>query len=148
MTAKNQVSDLIDGFGLRGNDYFTKQFSRHELLARLEMHLELSQMNVAYSRFVLRQFLEMLGRKNILELQLEDQVQKRMSILFSVIRSFTTLSEQMTPEENFRFINFYLTKMGPLMRKNHGFIDKYIGDAVLALFDKNAEDALHSAIDM
>ncbi len=148
LTAKNQVADLMDGLGFGANDYLTKPFSKHELLARIETHIELSHMNIAYSRFVPRQFLELLGKRNILDLQLGDQVQKKMTILFSDIRSFTTLSEQMTPEENFRFINSYLTHMGPLVRKNHGFIDKYIGDAIMALFDKSPESGIQSAIDM
>jgi class 3 adenylate cyclase len=55
-----------------------------------------------------------------------------MTILFSDIRSFTKLFEGMTPKENFRFINDYLGIMGPIIRHNHSFIDKYIGDAIMA----------------
>ena len=46
----------------------------------------------------------------------------------------------MTPDENFAFINAYLERMGPVIRDHNGFIDKYIGDAIMALFD-NADDA-------
>ena len=53
-----------------------------------------------------------------------------MTVLFSDIRSFTRLSETMTPEENFKLVNSYLTMMGPIIRKNNGFIDKFIGDAI------------------
>ena len=59
-----------------------------------------------------------------------------MTILFSDIRNFTTLSEQMTPDENFAFINAYLERMGPVIRDHNGFIDKYIGDAIMALFEQ------------
>ena len=68
------------------------------------------------------------------------QAARSMSILFSDIRSFTTLSEGMTPDENFAFINAYLERMGPVIRDHNGFIDKYIGDAIMALFG-NADDA-------
>ena len=67
--------------------------------------------------------------------------------MFSDIRSFTTLSEILTSEENFRFINSYLSHMGPLISKHGGFIDKYIGDAIMALFNE-ADEALSAAIDM
>jgi class 3 adenylate cyclase len=70
-----------------------------------------------------------------------------MSILFSDIRSFTTLSESMMPDENFAFINAYLERMGPVIRDHNGFIDKYIGDAIMALF-KNADDALRAGLAM
>jgi len=71
-----------------------------------------------------------------------------MSILFSDIRGFTSLSENMTPHENFQFINSYLKVMGPVIRKHHGFIDKYIGDAIMALFENDADNALQAAIAM
>ncbi|HGJ66349.1 TPA: adenylate/guanylate cyclase domain-containing protein, partial [bacterium] len=38
------------------------------------------------------------------------------------------------PQENFNFLNSYLSRIGPIIRENHGFIDKYIGDAIMALF--------------
>jgi class 3 adenylate cyclase len=61
-----------------------------------------------------------------------------MSVLFSDIRDFTALSESMTPQENFNFINAYLSRMEPVIIENQGFIDKYIGDAIMALFSGSA----------
>jgi two-component system sensor histidine kinase ChiS len=69
-------------------------------------------------------------------------------VLFSDIRSFTTLSEGMTPKENFDFLNEYLSRVGPVIRQHQGFIDKYIGDAVMALFPDTPEDAIQAAIAM
>ncbi|HAJ58623.1 MAG TPA: guanylate cyclase, partial [Cyanobacteria bacterium UBA8543] len=43
------------------------------------------------------------------------------------IRDFTTLSESMTPQDNFKFINDYLSRMEPVIIEHQGFIDKYIG---------------------
>ncbi|MEO6861300.1 MAG: response regulator, partial [Microcoleus sp.] len=85
----------------------------------------------ATSRFVPNQFLSFLGCDSIVGVKLGDAVELEMSILFSDIRDFTTLSEQMTPEENFNFINSYLSYMEPLIVENQGFIDKYIGDAIM-----------------
>ena len=83
-----------------------------------------------------------------MDVQLGDQVEREMTILFSDIRGFTSLSEQMTPSENFRFINSYLGRMEPSIIAHHGFIDKFIGDAIMALFPTNADDGLNGAIDM
>ncbi|HEY9872904.1 MAG TPA: adenylate/guanylate cyclase domain-containing protein [Candidatus Obscuribacterales bacterium] len=109
---------------------------------RVRSTIQLSQLNVAYQRFVPREFLQVLDKQSIVDVQLGDQVQREMSVLFADIRNFTTLSESLTPEDNFKFINAYLSRMEPAIIKNHGFIDKYIGDAIMALFSGNADDAV------
>ena len=100
------------------------------------------------SRFVPKEFLAVLGRESILDVELGDAVDGEMTVLFSDIRSFTTRSAQMTPEENFRFLNGYLRRVGPVIREHDGFIDKYIGDAVMALFTTGVEHAIRAAIRM
>ncbi|WP_293121878.1 PAS domain S-box protein [Microcoleus sp. bin38.metabat.b11b12b14.051] len=102
----------------------------------------------AYGRFVPHEFLHFLGYESILEVKLGDQVQKEMSVLFSDIRDFTALSETMTPAQNFQFINSYLSRMEPAITENFGFIDKYIGDAIMALFNGSADDAVKAGIAM
>lgn len=109
---------------------------------------ELFKLNQSFSRFVPSQFLQLLDKKSIVDVQLGDQVQKEMSVLFSDIRDFTTLSESMTPQDNFKFINAYLRRMEPALIENQGFIDKYIGDAIMALFSGSADDALLAGIAM
>jgi len=111
-------------------------------------HKDLTNTNQAYSRFVPMKFLSLLGKESILDVKLTDQIQKEMSILFSDIRSFTSLSEKMTPEDNFNFLNSYLRRVGPIIRNNNGFIDKYIGDAIMALYPESAEDSIKSAIEI
>ena len=110
--------------------------------------LRLETLLAAYSRFVPKNFLQFLNKDSITDVRLGDQTQQEMSILFSDIRSFTALSETMTPEENFNFINSYLRRVGPIIRLRNGFIDKYIGDAIMALFPCDADDAVKAAIDM
>jgi adenylate cyclase len=111
----------------------------------LNAELEIAE---ATSLFVPNQFLAFLGCESIVNIKLGAAVQLEMSVLFSDIRDFTTLSEQMTPEDNFRFINSYLSHMEPLIVGNRGFIDKYIGDAIMALFSEGADDAVRAGIGM
>lgn len=113
-----------------------------------ELNENLEKFNAASRRFVPFEFLKMLDKESILDVNLGDQVQREMAVLFSDIRGFTSLSEKMTPKENFDFINSYLDKVGPVIRDHRGFIDKYIGDAVMALFPSSAEDALEAALAM
>lgn len=109
---------------------------------------ELFQLNEAFSRFIPRQFLQLLEKESIIDVKLGDHVQKEMSVLFSDIRDFTGLSERMTPQDNFKFINAYLSRMEPAIIAHHGFIDKYIGDAIMALFSGSADDAVKAGIAM
>lgn len=102
----------------------------------------------AYSRFVPREIISLMGKDDISNVSLGDYIEKTMTILFSDIRDFTSLSEEMTPRENFAFINSYMECMNPVIVRKGGIIDKYIGDAIMALFPANADDALRCAIDM
>jgi class 3 adenylate cyclase len=121
----------------------------NDMAARIEQYIaNISKMNEAYFRFVPKQFLDILGKSSITEILLGDQVQKEMSVLFTDIRSFTALSEEMTPKETFDFLNEYLSLMEPVISRNHGFIDKYIGDSIMALFMGNVENAVDAAIEM
>jgi PAS domain S-box-containing protein len=115
---------------------------------RLRFTHQLFQINKAYERFLPSQFLQLLEKSSILDVQLGDQVQLEMSVLFSDIRDFTTISEKMTPQENFQFINAYLSRMESAIIENNGFIDKYIGDAIMALFSGNPDNAVNASIVM
>jgi adenylate cyclase len=148
LTAKNQVNDLVEGFNVGANDYLTKPISKNELLARIKTHLSLSHLALAYGRFVPRQFIQLLNKESIIDVQLGYNIRQKMSILFSDIRSFTTLSESMNPEDNFKFINAYLSRMESVIVSNQGFIDKYIGDGIMALFSGDADDAVNAGITM
>jgi two-component system sensor histidine kinase ChiS len=95
-----------------------------------------------------REILQFLERDSIVEVKLGDQTQRDMTVLFSDIRDFTSLSEAMTPEENFRFINGYLRRVSPIIRQHNGFIDKYIGDEIMAIFPGKVADAVKTAVAM
>jgi PAS domain S-box-containing protein len=120
-----------------------------ELNANLEIALQKeSELTRAASRFVPNQFLSLLGHQSIVDVKLGEAVQQEMTVLFSDIRSFTTISEGMTPQDNFQFINAFLSRMEPAIVENNGFIDKYIGDAIMALFGGSADDAVKGGLAM
>jgi class 3 adenylate cyclase len=102
----------------------------------------LSTTTDAYGRFVPREFLNLLGIEDIRKVELGQQVERKMTILFADIRDFTALSESMSPQENFNFLNSYLVHMEPVITAHGGFIDKYIGDAIMALFPDSPDAAL------
>ncbi len=79
---------------------------------------------------------------------------QEVSVLFSDIRAFTTLSEQWGPKETVSMLNDYFSVMADIILKNQGIVDKYIGDAIMAVFGtpfatgRDADNALQTAVDM
>ncbi|NES18511.1 MAG: ATP-binding protein [Symploca sp. SIO3E6] len=131
----------------------------NELIAQLEQEREqrqqleiqvqtLLQMKSKGGR--LTESLEFLQQEGIAEGELGHQIllHKEMTILFADIRSFTSLSETMSLKENFDFLNSYFSRIIPVVHKHNGFIDKYIGDAFLAIFPQFADDAVQAAIEI
>lgn len=103
---------------------------------------------VSESRFVPYTMLGLLGKENIQDVNLGDQTEKELTILFADIRNFTQLSETMTPKENFDFINSYLSQMESVITSHGGIIDKFLGDGIMAVFPTWPDSALNCAIMM
>ena len=110
--------------------------------------LLLQQTERAFGRLIPHQLLALMGRSSILDVQLGDQFERKLTVMSSDIRNFTSLSEHMNPQENFNFLNSYLAQMTPIINTHRGIIDKYIGDSIMALFTQGADDALSGAIHM
>lgn len=173
ISALGEIDDKMRAFHVGGVDYITKPFQLEEVLARVKTHLtlrqlqtqleaanrdleqrviertaELIRLNEAYARFLPREFLGFLGKESVVDIQLGDQVQKGMTVLFSDIRDFTKISEIMGTQDNFNFINRYLQEVSPIIRNHNGFIDKYLGDGIMALFPEKTDNAIQAAIAM
>lgn len=112
----------------------------------IESNEHLSALLKAYSRFVPHEYLTFLKQDSVINIQLGDHVSKEMAVMFSDIRSFTTLSEKMTPQENFDFVNAYLRQVSPEIRNHNGFIVKYLGDGMMAVFPDTVDDAIKAGI--
>ncbi|MGD8961445.1 MAG: response regulator [Desulfobacterales bacterium] len=109
---------------------------------------QLQELNTAYQRFVPREFLNLLMKESILDVILGDQTAQQMTVLFSDIRGWTTLSEDMTAQESFNFINAFLNRVSPVITAHRGFIDNFQGDGMMALFPQSADDGVQAAIAM
>ncbi|HXZ14368.1 MAG TPA: adenylate/guanylate cyclase domain-containing protein [Roseiarcus sp.] len=78
--------------------------------------------------------------------------QREVTIFFSDLVKFSTLAETRSPQDVVHIMNRYLTAMSDVIEAHGGFIDKYIGDAILAVFGapldepRHAERAVHAAL--
>lgn len=83
-----------------------------------------------------------------------DGENREMTVLFSDVRGFTTISEGMDPKQLTQLMNALLTPMTRVIHKNRGTIDKYMGDAIMSFWGaplhdpEHARHALYAAMDM
>lgn len=79
---------------------------------------------------------------------------RQVTVLFSDLRNFTSFSERRHPQEVVLLLNTYFTRMSEVVEKNHGMVDKFLGDGVMAIFgapvasEDDAGNALQAALDM
>lgn len=99
-------------------------------------------------KFVPSEFIKSLGKAKITEVLLGDLAEKEVTVVFADIREFTTISEGLSPRDNFLFVNGFNNRMGPIVRKNGGFIMQYLGDGFMALFPDGPQSALTAAVEM
>ncbi len=117
-----------------------------DITERKQAEATLKQLKDAFARFFPSEYLQFLRKDSVTEVQLGDYVSKTMAVMFSDIRSFTTLSETMTPQENFNFVNAYLKRVSPEIRNHYGIIVKFLGDGMMAVFPEGADDAVKAGI--
>ena len=106
----------------------------------------LEEQSHAFSRFFPPEYLRFLNKESVKEVQLGDYISKDMTVMFSDIRGFTSMAEQMRARGTFNFINNYLQRISPMVRMKNGFVVKFIGDGMMAVFPYGVEDAIDSAI--
>lgn len=102
----------------------------------LEKDNKIKQTNFETQKGLSKQFFKFLGKTGVEELELGKQVKKYATTLFCDLKNAANISRVLSLEENFNFINSYLKVVSPLIRRFDGFIDKYLGDGLLAVFAK------------
>jgi adenylate cyclase len=112
------------------------------------MNDRLSQLNAAYKRFVPYDLLELFDKSHVKEIHLGDQVLKEMTVMFVDVRGYTSLAEHLSPRENIALINSIFSTVQPAIQEHGGIVNKYLGDGLMALFPKGADDAVSASIAM
>jgi class 3 adenylate cyclase len=161
LTARTEVTDIVQGFELGAVDYVAKPFNAHELLARVNTHLtidelrsSLAQKNAelarahelvrrAFGRYVSEEVAaSILQSPEGLELGGEE---REVTILMSDLRGFTAMAARVTPHDVIEFLNLYLESMVDVISRFEGTIDEIIGDAILVIFGAPACCEDHAA---
>ena len=134
----------------RAADFKPLQISRNDEIGKLThsfntMTSTVSDYEEHLERFVPKKSLALLGSESVLEVELGQQAEKELAVLFLDIRGFTALVESMTPADTFSLLNSFLSAIGPVVTRHHGIIDKYLGDGLLAYFyrDESSCDEAH-----
>jgi len=137
----------ILAFMLLQTSFLAKVFADNIVRIRL--------LSETFKKFVPEQFLRRLDEEDSNEIELGVAREELLTISFSDIRSFSEISEQMTSQELLVFLNEFFERMDDPIHDNHGFIDKYIGDSIMSVFDrkeddnnKHASDSVRAAIGM
>lgn len=144
LTALRELEDKVRGLEAGADDFLVKPFNTVELLARVrsllrikQLHDELEAKNALLERVLMRYIskevaLEIL-RNPEQNLQLGGQT-CTVSVLFADIRGFTHFSEQREAHHVIQVLNQVFNQLTPVVFEHNGTLDKYLGDALMALF--------------
>ncbi|MEB3279304.1 MAG: response regulator [Lyngbya sp.] len=180
LTALNDDQSRLKGLELMGDDYITKPFNSRLLLAKVSSILQLHKMRTQRIKtdsqvlvdpndngsvavqiqedaseklrlFVPEQFLERIAPQGVDSIKLGNFTEEELTVLFCDIRGFTTIAESQTASQTYEWLNVFFNQMSACIDSNFGFIDKYLGDAIMAVFDRenfHSQDAMNAAVIM
>ena len=100
----------------------------------------------SFARFVPQRILELFDKSSITEVGPRNCKTLELTVMFSDIRSYTAISENLSPRDVFELLNGYFELTNPIIELNGGIIDKYIGDAIMSVFPGSPDGAIRSAI--
>lgn len=153
LTARIQIQDRVEGLQLGAEDYLTKPFNARELLARVDARLRAKAETdeLRKTQEVIRATFERFVSPSVVEQLLRDPSQVKLggklqevTVLFADLENFTGTSEHADPEQLLTVLNSYHTVIVRTVQEFGGTIDKFIGDAVMALFNTPIEQIDHA----
>ncbi|KOR35025.1 guanylate cyclase [Planktothricoides sp. SR001] len=159
LTALDDEASQIQGLESLADAYFTKPISSNLLLAKISSLLQLQairekqqaekvkpQFDLAWSvnaeliekfrLFVPEQFLCRIAPEGVDSIRLGNALEEELTVLFCDIRGFTALAESQEALATYEWLNAFFSQMSEAIAANYGFIDKYLGDAIMAVFDR------------
>jgi two-component system sensor histidine kinase ChiS len=125
-----------------------KEQSQQQIVAAWEVNDYLSE---KFRLFVPKQYLDRIAPQGVESIQLGNAREEELTVLLCDIRGFSAIAESQSPRETFEWLNAFFTQMSQVIAAHHGFIDKFLGDALLAVFDRvenHARDAFNAAVAM
>ncbi|MBN2441201.1 MAG: response regulator [Spirochaetales bacterium] len=157
LNSSSNSEDIEKALAKGAIDYVNKPINKIELFSRIKTAIRLKlqrerirnvihKIRYGYKRFIPFDLLKLLNKKSVLRIELGDHTEKVMTIFFFDINNFSSPTYSLPPLENIQLFNRYLRQMGPIIRHHYGFINTYIGNSVMALFPKSADDAVQAAI--
>jgi class 3 adenylate cyclase/CheY-like chemotaxis protein len=174
LTALDDDESRLTGIEMMADDYLAKPIRSEMLLSKVRSLLRLNQLrqqkmqrsvqdqvdtawhvseNLAekFRLFVPDQFLQRIAPRGLDSIQVGNAREEELTILFCDIREFTAIAEGQDPKQTFVWLNNFFEQMNQAITTHHGFIDKFLGDAIMAVFDRDmnhAQDAIQAALMM
>jgi len=151
VTAEDRSATLTEAFEAGCNDFITKPINNIVLRARLKAHVQRadlfsqqSRMRDLVNRYVSPKTQGMIER--YVETGESPRPERReVCVLFTDIRGFTELAQQLEPEELFSLLSEHLARQAELVYEHGGYVDTYGGDGITAIFE-NADMELHACL--
>ncbi len=153
LTARADTEDIVKGFELGAVDYVTKPFNAAELLSRVGTHLELkatretlAELADKLSKYLSPQvYAAIFSGETAVKIE---SYRKPLTVCFSDIVGFTSMTEGMELQALTEWLNNYLNEMAGIALHHGGTLDKFIGDAVLVFFgDPKSRGISEDALD-
>jgi class 3 adenylate cyclase len=146
----NSIRTLDDMWLHGGFGVFTVMMTIGLALKMRSFELEIQQTKDVFRRFVPDPILDKIANKGLRSIKLGGAEENFATVLFADIRGFTTIAEDLTPNETLNYLNKFMTCMQPEIVKKGGFINQYVGDEIMAIFhnEGHAEAAIDTAIEM
>jgi len=153
LTAMADIDNRVEGLGLGADDYLTKPFSPRELMARIETRLraKVETDDLRNTKEMIRHTFERFVPPSVVAQLLKDPGQVKLggvlqevTVLFSDLENFTSISERTDPEKLLKMLNTYHTLVVKIIQQNGGTVDKFIGDGVMALYNTPLQQDDHA----
>ncbi|MEC4895579.1 MAG: adenylate/guanylate cyclase domain-containing protein [Oscillatoria sp. PMC 1051.18] len=178
LTALDDENNRLRGLETMGDDYITKPINSQFLLTKIKNIFRLQEMRnrqafaVAkqesereleiarrvnqelaekFRRFVPEKYLARIAPLGVNSIQIGNATEAEVTILFCDIREFTAIAESQPATTTYQWLNEFFTRMSEAIATENGFVDKFLGDAIMAVFDRHEQhprDALNAAMKM